>query len=194
MSGTSATGGPLAPEPALGPLADGGLDDFLQRLVVNVTGLPGNMVRPRWQETPPPRPPIGTDWCAIGVQRIVADTYASVTHSPHLEGNDVLKRHETLEVLASFYGPNAGGYAGDLRDGLLVWQNREALTAAGYGLLDTGEPLMVPELINQQWYRRCDMPLRLRRQVVRTYPVKNILSAAGTVVTEGPSTSFSVEP
>ena len=35
----------------------------------------------------------------------------------------------------------------------------------------------VPELVNQQWVRRQDLPITLRRIVRRTYPVLNILSA-----------------
>ena len=40
-----------------------------------------------------------------------------------------------------------------------------------------------PELINQQWVRRYDLRLRLRRKIERTYPVLNILSADTPVIT-----------
>ncbi|MNJ82492.1 hypothetical protein D3C77_819390 [compost metagenome] len=42
--------------------------------------------------------------------------------------------------------------------------------------------LPVPELVNQQWVRRYDISIQMRRQVVRVYPVLNILSAEPTIV------------
>lgn len=194
MSFTSATRGPLAPEPALGPADDRALDDILQRLVVDLTGLPGSLVRPRWQPTPPARPPAETDWCAIGVQSLTPDANAWMGHDPAAEGNDVLRRHELIEVLASFYGPNCRGYAGLLRDGLQIAQNRDAIRAQGIGCVEAGATRPVPDLVNQQWLPRCDILLTFRREIVRTYPVKNLLSASGSIASEGPATSWNVEP
>ncbi|EPH7603555.1 phage neck terminator protein, partial [Escherichia coli] len=34
-----------------------------------------------------------------------------------------------------------------------------------------------PELINQQWVRRYDMTVRLRRKVVREYGIKSLVEA-----------------
>ncbi|WP_431978620.1 phage neck terminator protein [Pseudomonas fungipugnans] len=39
-----------------------------------------------------------------------------------------------------------------------------------------------PELVNQQWIRRYDLFIYMRRQVVRVYPVLNILSADPVIV------------
>ena len=55
MSNTSATGGYLAGQ--LAPLADDELDDAIQAAVASISGLPGDLVRPRWQPAgPSPRP------------------------------------------------------------------------------------------------------------------------------------------
>jgi len=68
MLNDSTTGGPLLPLlPPPAPLEDDALDDFLQTLVVGLTGLPATMVSPRWQTPERTRPKSMVDWCAIGV-------------------------------------------------------------------------------------------------------------------------------
>jgi len=191
MTNTSATGGPLRPNPtpAPQPVQDANLSDFFQRLVVGLTGLDGSLVRPRWQAVPPNMPSISTTWVAIGVHRRQSDTYAWEGHTPACDGSpdgaDVLYRNQELDVLASCYGPQADTLADLVNDGLQIAQNREALQLAGMGLIEVGEAKAVPTKINEQWYYRLDMMIRLNRSLVRTYPVLNILSASGTITSEG---------
>ncbi len=183
----SSTGGPMLPEPppAPGPLEDGTLDQFIQQLVVVVTGLDGSLVRPRWQEEPPDIPAEHTDWCAIGItNRATEAGYPVLSHHPELEGFDEFQRHESLSILASFYGPGAGMNAGLLRDGLFLSQHREILFLAGMGLVNTGDLVTLPALLKQRWLRRVDLPLVIRRAVQRYYPIRNLLSAAGTVLSD----------
>jgi hypothetical protein len=135
------------------------------------------MVRPRWQVTPPNRPAIAQDWAAFGLHTSEAPTNAVEMHDSSGEGSDIVARQETLDILCSFYGPNAAKYATLVRDGLAVAQNREGLRAAGLGLVGVGAIRAVPDLVNQQWYRRLDMMITFNRGVVRHYPVLNILSA-----------------
>ena len=178
MPNTSATGGYIQPASTAAPVADLDLDLVVQALVVGVTGLPGDRVRPRWQPTQPRMPDITVDWCAVGVT--VTDTErgaAYVTHDGSGDGHDDLVRHEQLEVLASLYGPSAARNAALLRDGLQIAQNRAALDAQGMAFVEAGPVRTVPELVNEQWLRRCDVSLTLRRVVRREYPVLNILSA-----------------
>lgn len=82
MSNDSSTGGPLIAEDGTPTLAlDDPFDAFLQSLVVGVTGIPGNLCRPRWQPIPPAEPEVGTDWCAIGVTEETPDGgRAIITH------------------------------------------------------------------------------------------------------------------
>ncbi len=178
---TSATGGYLSPQPETDPAEDVALEDQLQAIVAGITGIPGHLVRPRWQPVPPKQPSVDTDWCAIGIVRITPDDNAVIAHQPAGEGTDALQRHETIEVLASFYGP--GGYRGAarLRDGFPVAQNREAMFLIGMGFIDTDAIVSAPDLVNQQWLRRADLAFRLRRRIDRTYPVLHLLSAAGTI-------------
>ncbi len=178
MPNTSATGGYIQPASTATPVADLDLDLVVQALVVGVTGLPGERVRPRWQPTQPRVPEITVDWCAVGVT--VTDTErgtAYVSHDGAGDGHDDMVRHEQIEVLATFYGPGAARNAAQLRDGLQIAQNREALNAQGMGFVEAGPVRTVPELVNEQWLRRCDITFTLRRAVRRQYPVLNILSA-----------------
>lgn len=200
MTNDSSTGGYLlpTPPPAPTPTDDAAFDDFLQAVVVGITGLPGNLVWPRWQITPPNLPGISTNWASIGVMDSEEDGFPYEAHDPILatlpipplpspaptpppNGYDITIEHEVMEVLCSFYGPAARSNAKLVRSGLYVAQNREALQLAGIGLVDIGRITAVPALTNDQWYYRVDMPFRLRREIVRNYPILDLASALITL-------------
>lgn len=181
MPNDSSTGGYLQPLATSPPLEDAALDAVFQQLVAGLTGLPGSMVRPRWQPVVPKQPEPTQNWCAIGVTEDDPDDYPAVIHQSTGNGHDNFYQHETLNVLASFYGPNSMSFAKLARNGLYIAQNREALMAAGFDVLEAKRITAAPELVNQQWIRRYDLTIRIRRQVVRAYPVLNILSADGTL-------------
>lgn len=184
MSNTSATGGPLAPETTPAPLEGQDLNRFLQQVVAGISGLDGTVIFPRWQKEPPNLPSVGVNWAAVGIVRRDPDTYAAILHDPDGGGGDELQRHETIEMLASFYGPQADSYLEIFRDGLQIAQNREVLQLAGMGLVDTGEAIAVPSLVKDQWLYRVDITMTIRRQIRRVYPVLNILSSGGTITTD----------
>ena len=175
----SRTPGFIQPLPS--PMDDDlGLDLVLQAWVVGLTGLPGSLVRPRWQPAPPPMPDQGVNWCAIGILNQVADDNEWTGHVP-LGGDGLgvttMQRHEELEGLASFYGSAAAGYAGLLRDNSQIDQNRDILDPHGIQFVGAGEIRIVPDLINQIWVRRADITVSLRRQITRTYPLRTLLSS-----------------
>lgn len=161
------------------PLEDDELDDALQKWIVGITGLAPDLVRPRWQAIVPKQPEPGVDWCSIGVASVNPEN----AFIQHLNGTitqaagDLLMRHEELEVLVSFLGPHAKRYLGVLRDGFAISLNFDA--GKNWGLyfvgMDTGR--LAPDFINQQWVRRWDSVITVRRMVARTYAVNNILSA-----------------
>lgn len=188
MPNTSATGGPLLPSSSA-PSDDDALVDFLNAVIAGITGLSGTLIRPRWQERPPPLPPVGTTWMATGIGTRSGDTFPEVEHDPDGEGADNLNQHEEFVLDCTFYGPAAQSTATLLRDGLNIAQNREVLDTNGVKFIATGPMPNTPEVVNQRWLMRTDMPITFRREVGRTYPVLNIIEAVGTVVTDVPARS-----
>ncbi|WP_336764175.1 LIC_12616 family protein [Asaia sp. VD9] len=187
---TSATGAVL-PSSAENIDQDAALDLLLGDFVAAITGLPRDYVRRRWQPRPPKQPPPDTDWCALGVVSQSHDINAYQTVNQ--DGSIDVGRHETFELLASFYGPNGAGFASRLRDGLTLGVNRGVLQANGMAMLDIGRIDRLPSLVNQQWLPRTDIRLRIRRHAVRTYPLQSVLSSEGTFQTETTTDTFNTE-
>ena len=191
----SSTGGFLAPA-SLSPDEDAVLDNLLQALVVGVVGLPGAMVRPRWQPSPPPMPEANVDWCAIGVVDEESEFNISLVHSSASaafpSGYSTSYDNDIVSVLATFYGPTARGLAKRLRTGLMIPQNREFLYATGLQLMEIpGKTLFVPEIINQITLRRADITLRFRRRTTLNWSILNILQMVGSIVSDsGPGSAL----
>lgn len=184
MANTSATGGYLAPTAPVPP-EDDALDDLLQALVAGVTGLPGNLVRPRVQPTVPKQPEASVNWCALGVTVQTNDAGPAIQHNPVGDGSDTYIRHQDIELLCTFYGPGAKGFAQRLADGLAIPQNREQLGLNDMAFVSAGEIRAAPDFVNQQWVRRHDITVTLRRKITRTYAVLNLLSARVHTHTDG---------
>jgi hypothetical protein len=178
MATDSSQIGYLAPASALS-LEDEALAEFLQGIVVGITALAGNLVFQRWQPEPPNYPDFGSDWAAVGDTARTRDTFASVTHNGT---GDVVKRNEKLDVLVSFYGPNARQNAEKLAMGLQVAQNREAMEAQGYKLIEVLDPVITSDLQNERWVPRIDQPFKLVRGVTFTYPVLDLLGSQTELV------------
>lgn len=157
------------------PDYDEALDRLLSRWVRNASGISAGLVRPRWQKEQPPILPVETNWCAFGVVGVPVDDGPAFTHQT--DESTQLWRHESIECLASFYGPSGMKFATRFRDGISVPQNNSELNEMGLSLSDYSGLTPFPELINQQWVRRYDMTIRLRRKVIREYSIKSILSA-----------------
>jgi len=192
----SSTGGYLAPLPTTPPLEGEALDNFLHDLVAGVTGMDVTRIFPRWQPEPPNLPPAGTPWCAVGVTSRPSDTYPYIGHQGAGQGSSQMQRHETLNILASFYDLGAGGQADALaalfRDGLSISQNREQLMLNGFAFVSTGEPLAVPSLLKERWQYRCDLPFVLRRALVRSYGILNLEEVDATLNTQNPGLTLPV--
>jgi hypothetical protein len=175
---TSATGGPLSPLTGIQALPpdDAALDAIFQQLVSDVTGLAGNLVRPRWQPSVPKQPEPGVNWCAIGITEVTQDDGPWLVYDEP-SNTEQYWDHELVNVLASFYGPNSQQYARLLRAGLNIPQNTEELLPNAIRYIDCGPVRKVPELINLQWVLREDIALQFRRKVVMVYGVQDILIA-----------------
>ena len=171
MANSSATGGYLLPDGAVA--YDSVLEDALQAHIVGITGLPGQMVRPRWQPVTPKMPEPHENWAAVGVTNTKTD------FSPALvQGDSSTKfiRHEILTVMVSFYGANAESLICRFRDGMQISQNNLSLLSIGAKFNSCDEYRPAPELLNMQWVRRFDMEYRLKRSVTRTYSILPLIN------------------
>lgn len=172
--------GIIQPEDLAPPLFAGSLDDFLQAYIADLLGLDRRYCRPRYQPEPVNLPRFGTDWVAVGVMRQDPVGFvAAQIHDPAGDGGigvNNLQDHETFELLCSFYGPNAGVYAGLLRQNLMIGQNREWLTLNEMGIVEVQPAVRAAELINHQWWDRFDRTIVFQRLIRRTYPIRTLKS------------------
>lgn len=159
---------------------DAELDAIFQTMVAGLSGIAGNLVRPRWQPGNPIQPEPTVNWASVGVMEITDDAGPYIFHDPIAnsgDGTDVMYRHETIEMLASFYGPNAQGVAKQVAHSIADPQNNANLEVFSMTLVSTGALVSTSELVNKQWQRRYDLPFRVRRQVSRSTGILTILSA-----------------
>ena len=111
---TSATGGYLAALPLPAVLENPPLADLIQAMLVGVTGLNAQLVRPRWQPTPPNQPPVNVSWLAFGfTERIPEAGTPWIFHdgaAAGVLGQDRLSKNQDLRLVVSCYGPAAEDY------------------------------------------------------------------------------------
>lgn len=169
---TSATGGYILPDGGAVP-NDQEFEDIFQAFIKGVTGLSGQMVRPRFQEKPPPVPAIGVDWVAFGIKSQRQDD------GPYFNQHDedaTSIRHEEIEVALSFYGNHGQHYAKRFIDGAAIPQNIDQLRLHKIKFIGTSEVITAPDLINEQYVHRFDVNATFRRKTERTYPIKTFKS------------------
>lgn len=154
------------------------LERQISRWIRSVSGLPPKMVLPRFTQTQPKIPEAGTDWCGFGI------TDFQDEHSPaQVQSGDQHHEqwtHERIEILCCFYGLNGQRFAARFRDGMMVSQNNDELSRAGLTFTEHSRIRPAPEFINNQWVRRYDITVTLRRKVVREYGIKTFTNASVT--------------
>lgn len=201
MTNTSATEGFLPLSPVPGQTA---IEDVFHDLIAGVTGLHSDMVRPRWQPEPPREPKPTEDWCAFGIIGYEPQNFPEIRHHGEGEGKDAqglcpartqgasggaaprdgydeMVDHETLTVLASFYGPRHLDLARLMRRGVHVPQNRKLLRPAGLVFVKAGSIVPVPALVAMQWRARADLPLIFRLETRSAFSSLNLLQTGGSV-------------
>lgn len=171
-------------------LDDDDLFNFFHDFIAGLTGLAGNLVLPRWQPEPPNIPATAPNFAAFGVTTYKADTYAADVLKA--AGTFEIHRHETIELLVSFFGLNCGALGRIFRDGIQVEQNRDVLSMNNFGLLECNDVVMAPTLFKERWLRRADVAFSVRRQVVRGFPVQPLVGAIISVNNEKYSETINV--
>jgi hypothetical protein len=163
------------------------LSQFIQTVLVGVSGLSGEFVRPNWQPAPPKQPDLSVNWLAFGIESSTpaANSFVGIDPTGQTE-NVYSQRHETLEVQCSFYGPASYDLMTIVRDGFQVQQNLASLTAAKMGFTEIGPATHIPDLVNERWIDRWQASIFLQRMIQRTYPILTFLSVSGTIDAESP--------
>lgn len=152
-------------------------DDVLRLYLSSIVGIDKTLVRKRWQSKPGTQPPVGTDWAAVGVDRIETQgfPYQLGTKNP-----DVITRTswQRMHCIASFYGPNAAENADAFREGAQLGQNVDTLSAFGLKVQGVDDYIPhVPDFAFAQWVDRYDVFFIVARKVTRTYGVRTLVSA-----------------
>jgi len=192
MPNDSSTGGYLTPS-STNDLNDKALAQFLQQVVVGIVGLPGNLVRPRWQPEPPNIPDFGTNWAAIGPGPRKRDPFAAVVNNP-AAGNATVVRNRTMEILCSFYGPAAEANSELLAMGLEVPTNRGVMQLQGFNIISgAGDSTVVPFKDKGRWQYRVDIPFTVRQQQKYVYPILNLVGAQVQMNAQGDGSTFTQE-
>jgi hypothetical protein len=188
MPNDSSTGGPLVPSNSID--YDATLEDVIQAVVSDLTGIARTLVRPRFQPEAPNMPDFSTDWIALGVSVQDHDQFSYQHHDPNADVNGAnwVERDELLELFLSFYGPNSSGTMSQWRDGLSVASNLWPLLDAGIKLVDIGKPIYLPALLKEKWTKRVDIKTLLNRRVKRIYPVRD--ASQVTVITQTEQRTF----
>lgn len=158
-------------------------DDVLRLYLSSIVGIDKTLVRKRWQSKPGTQPPVGTDWAAVGVDRIETQgfPYQLGTKNP-----DVITRTswQRMHCIASFYGPNAAENADAFREGAQLGQNVDTLSAFGLKVQGVDDYIPhVPDFAFAQWVDRYDVFFIVARKVTRTYGVRTLVSADDIEIT-----------
>lgn len=188
----------IPPGSSPAPIYDDALVDAFQANVVGVTGLSGTLVRPRWQPEPPNQPSFDTNWAALGVTVMDGSRFAYKSHDPSANGGlgaDYLEKDERIEVMLSFYGPNASSLAKRYEDGLQIDRNRDDLLNYGIKLVEVLAVRNIPALLKDKWVARVDMTVSFVRRIRRVYGIATVVGIPNsTLNNEQYTTPITIPP
>lgn len=190
----------ILPSATLQQANDDALIDLLQSWFAGLANLPGTMVRPNWQEDPPPQPERNQDWLAIGIRsrRRDFDTFTKhisgdPTADPPIPGYDATYRNEILILQCRAYGPNSDAIAASVWNNAQLGQNRALLLENGMGLVRVEDPHQAADFVKERWVRVIDFEVHLRRAIALTYPVLDLESASIEIISDVPPFTTTVE-
>ncbi|HIU85199.1 MAG TPA: hypothetical protein IAC66_07540 [Candidatus Aphodousia gallistercoris] len=168
----------------------GEVETRLRLFVSDVTGLEAKLVRQRWLPKPGTQPSLEVSWCAVGIVGIKTWGLPYIrgrkgTISDPASGDVKSEAHQTMQCMASFYGPQAQELADIFRSGARLPQNNDYLQSMGLSIQGVDDDIRhQPDFQLQQWVDRYDVSFRVGRKVSRTYGVRTIASADVEIITE----------
>lgn len=173
MSNDSTTRGYLTP---LGqqPNDDQEIERLISQWICGLTGLDTLLVYPRWTNPQPEIPKNGITWCEFGITSVRQDFHPVAVDVD--ADTDAYWQQESITLVVCFCGPAGLTTAMQFRDGIYVSQNNHQLNIAGMSLEESGNIVAAPELIDDQWLRRYDINVTLRRKTIRDYGIKSLAS------------------
>lgn len=185
----TASGGFLKPHPQPPTLVTSppGLTfiQFIQQLLVALSGFDGTLVRPEWQQEPPKAPDINVNWLAFGLGSATPDNnaYVAIEKNGNVD-TPTVQRNELIPIIVSVYGPDAYDNIGLIRDGFQLTQNLTTMRQANVGFGYDTPAQHIPDFYNERWFDRWRCEFFVRRQIQRSYPLLSFLSANGIIYTQ----------
>lgn len=184
MTNSSQTGGYLRPIPSSpAPLERKALGKVFVDLVDGLTGIDRDLIRVTWPGEQTTIPKIGDTWCGIAIspREIGAPQFTPQPDGDGGLGTVRLTYDQTLEVRFQFFDAGQDGGALELANlfqaGLMIQQNLEPLLAQGMAWAWPNVDLVqIPAVLMERWKIQVDVPLTVRRQVDRDYPIRNIVA------------------
>jgi len=180
--------------PLSSPIYDDPLDDYFHEFLVGLSGIPGDLVRPRWQPEPPNQPNFTINWLAFGFPRITEDAFAYQGQGPDNPETGLVQRDEVLTMLMSFYGPQGGQIGKQVSASIQLSQNRAYLRTQQISLIEVEDQIKLPALLKEKWVPRVDINVRFRRRAGWVFAIRSVESAQAGLDNEIYITPIIVEP
>lgn len=151
---------------------DDDLNLILNEWVKSITGISEELVRPLWQTDAPNIPEKDVNWISFGVSNFDSENLYFQQNA----NDSSSKNNEELTILMRFYGKDAQSIANNFKASIQIPQNNYQLNKLGLTYHRSSNVSNFPELYNNQWFKRFDLTVYLRRRNDRTYQIKTIES------------------
>lgn len=164
-------------------LSKSALENLFHGLIAELTGLPPELARPRWQPGGGPAlPEDAVTWAAFGITQAASVNFPAWVQTGPDTGKLTLCRDLTL--LVSFYGPEAEALASGLEAALHLDWNRRGLRENGISLVCSEGMTLMPEPSPAGWLNRADLSLRFGLLDSREYAASSLLDMDGELLTD----------
>lgn len=174
MSNDSTSSGYITPT-GDAPLYDSALEQSINNLIQEITGLSAELVFIKRPIALMQIPQNDVTCCAFDITSVQYSANPAYVQVSDAAGEQWSQ--EILLILCCFYGANGAGTAALLRDGLYVSQNSAELNRIGLSFQECGPIFNRSEIINEQWNRRYDIDVKLRRKIIRSHNIESLLAA-----------------